>query len=98
MDPKVDSYSGFFDNVKREATGLGDYLKAEAIDEVYVVGLALDWCVKATSLDSEGLGFTTTLIEDASRAVTRKGGRDAVETMRKKGVHIVQSSELLQAD
>ena len=68
-DPGIDSYSGFFDNGRRKATGLGDWLKAQRVDEVLVCGLATDYCVKATAIDAAGLGFRTTLIEDACRGV-----------------------------
>src|SRR5690606_37820350 len=59
MNPEVDSYSGFFDNDYISSTGLGEFLKAKGIVEVDVVGLALDYCVKATALDSQKLGFKT---------------------------------------
>src|SRR5688572_15626086 len=46
IDPALDSYSGFFDNGHRRSTGLGDYLKAAGITDVYILGLATDYCVK----------------------------------------------------
>ncbi|MGH1436487.1 MAG: bifunctional nicotinamidase/pyrazinamidase, partial [Lewinella sp.] len=58
-DPTIDSYSGFFDNDHRKATGMGDWLKEQGIDTVYVMGLATDYCVKFTALDALELGFTT---------------------------------------
>lgn len=69
MNEKIDSYSGFFDNDYTSATGLGDYLKAKGVKEVDVVGLALDYCVKATALDAKKLGFKTAVIVDATKAV-----------------------------
>ena len=45
-DARIDSYSGFFDNGQRKATGLGDYLKREGVTRVFVLGLATDYCVK----------------------------------------------------
>lgn len=68
-DPTVDSYSGFFDNGRHHATGLGDYLKAEGVTDVHVVGLATDYCVKFTALDARSLGFATVVLEDACRGV-----------------------------
>jgi len=98
-DPEIDSYSGFFDNGKRKATGLGNYLKEEGVSEVYVVGLALDYCVKFTALDAQGLGFDTTLIEDASRAVnlSPNDGIDAVQAMKDAGIQVVKGAEVLAA-
>lgn len=68
-NPEVDSYSGFFDNDKKTATGLGDYLKTKGVKEVFVVGLALDYCVKATAIDSQNLGFKTTVLLRGTKAV-----------------------------
>jgi nicotinamidase/pyrazinamidase len=96
-DPKIDSYSGFFDNGHRKATGLGDYLKDKGVTAVYVMGLALDYCVKYTVLDAIELGFDTYLIEDATRAVNlAEGDADkAVSEMEAKGAHIIQSTTIL---
>ncbi len=87
-DPSVDSYSGFFDNGHRVSTGLGEYLKGRDVTEVYVCGLATDYCVKATALDALGLGFKTYLVEDACRGVELCEGdvRRAIDEMRTQGV------------
>jgi len=68
-DPNIDSYSGFFDNGHRKSTGLGEFLKSRNVREVTVVGLATDYCVKFTILDSLAEGFDTIVIEDATKAV-----------------------------
>ena len=90
-DPKVDSYSGFFDNGRRSSTGLGEYLKGQGVTEVCVAGLATDYCVKATALDAVGLGFKTYLVEDACRGVELRPGdvRRAIDEMRQQGVIVV---------
>ncbi|MDB5329369.1 MAG: Nicotinamidase [Phycisphaerales bacterium] len=92
-DPTIDSYSGFFDNGRRKATGLGDYLKEKGATDVYVCGLATDYCVKFTALDARSLGFKTYLIEDASRGVNLKPGdvEAAVEEMARAGVTVTKS-------
>jgi len=94
----IDSYSGFFDNGHRRATGLGDYLKEQGVSEVYVLGLATDYCVKFTALDARSLGFETYLIEDACRGVELAPGDvgRAVEEMRESGVRVMGSRELLE--
>jgi nicotinamidase/pyrazinamidase len=96
-DPSIDSYSGFFDNGRRKATGLGDYLKEKGATDVYVCGLATDYCVKFTALDARSLGFKTFLIEDACRGVNLKPGdvEAAVEEMRRAGVVVVNSDKLV---
>jgi nicotinamidase/pyrazinamidase len=95
-DPRIDSYSGFFDNGRRRSTGLGDFLKARGVNEVYVMGLATDYCVKFTALDAVELGFTTRLIEDGCRGVELKEGDsdNALEEMRQKGVELLRSAEI----
>jgi nicotinamidase/pyrazinamidase len=92
----IDSYSGFFDNGHRKATGLGDYLSGLKVTDVYVCGLATDYCVKFTALDARGIGLNAHLVEDACRGVNLKAGdvEKAVEEMRGAGVEIVRSSDL----
>jgi nicotinamidase/pyrazinamidase len=95
-DATVDSYSGFFDNGHRKSTGLGEYLKGRGVSDVYVCGLATDYCVKFTALDAVDLGFRTHLIEDACRGVELQAGdvRQAIEKMRREGVAVIQAGEL----
>jgi nicotinamidase/pyrazinamidase len=94
-DPAIDSYSGFFDNGHRKSTGLGDYLKGRGITDVYVLGLATDYCVRFTALDARKLGFRTFVVEDGSRGVELRPGdvARAVQEMRDAGVTIVQSAD-----
>jgi nicotinamidase/pyrazinamidase len=93
-DPQIDSYSGFFDNGHRLATGLGDYLRGQGVAEVYLCGLATDYCVKHTALDAVALGLKTHVIPEACRGVNlRTGDADrALEEMRAKGVLPVPAS------
>jgi nicotinamidase/pyrazinamidase len=92
-DPAVDSYSGFFDNGHRRATGLGDWLKAQGVQVVYVGGLATDYCVKFTAMDAVRLGFQTHLITDACRGVNLQPGDvdRAVTEMKAAGVQVLDS-------
>jgi nicotinamidase/pyrazinamidase len=68
-DPAVDSYSGFFDNGRRRATGLGDWLKAQGARDLWICGLATDYCVKFTALDALREGFTVNVLCPACRGV-----------------------------
>ncbi|AFL85038.1 nicotinamidase-like amidase [Belliella baltica DSM 15883] len=68
-NPKVDSYSGFFDNNRQGDTGLSKFLKDQGVQEIFVCGLAEDYCVKFTVLDGLAEGFDVYLILDATRAV-----------------------------
>lgn len=96
VDPLVDSYSGFFDNARRRSTGLEQWLRQRGVVELYVLGLATDYCVKYTALDARALGFRTWLIQDGCRGVERSPGdvQRALEEMRSAGVEVIRSSEL----
>jgi nicotinamidase/pyrazinamidase len=89
-DAAIDSYSGFFDNGRRKATGLGDWLKAQNVDAVDVMGLATDYCVKFTALDAVSLGLKTSLILEGCRGVELKPGDcdKAINEMKAAGVKI----------
>lgn len=96
-DRQVDSYSGFFDNDRRRATGLHEYLQARHVTDVYILGLATDYCVRATALDAARLGYRVQLIEDACRGVNLRShdAADALREMERAGVQRVPSSRWL---
>ncbi len=98
-DERIDSYSGFFDNGQRKATGLGDYLHTEGVRAVYVMGLATDYCVKWTALDAVRLGFQVHLVENGCRGVGLNAGdvQKAIEEMRAAGVRVMRSVEVIHA-
>ncbi len=96
VDIAIDSYSAFFDNQKRRSTGLGDYLSQHAIDELYVAGLATDYCVLYSVQDARALGFKTTVIIDGCRGIDLRAGDvdRAIDVMRDLGVHIKTAEEV----
>ncbi|MBF96707.1 MAG: hypothetical protein CFH34_00230 [Alphaproteobacteria bacterium MarineAlpha9_Bin4] len=65
----IDSYSGFYENDKVTSTGLDGILKSLQIKRVFVVGLALDFCVQYTAIDSAKLGYKTFVIKNATKPV-----------------------------
>lgn len=69
VNSEIDSYSAFFDNSQGGDTGLASFLKEKKVEEVYIVGLATDFCVKSTVLDALKLGFKTCVIEKGCRAI-----------------------------
>jgi len=97
-EPGIDSYSGLFDNGHLKSTGLGEWLKAQGVTEVFVCGLATDYCVKFTAMDAASMGFKTNLIEDASRGVNLRPDdvSDSIAEMKRAGVLIVQSADVLK--
>jgi nicotinamidase/pyrazinamidase len=96
MDPTIDSYSGFFDNGHKKATGLGGYLRDKQVDTVYVAGLAGDYCVFYTILDARLLGLEAVLIKDATRPISQAGFRAALKTMAERGARTVLAAEVLK--
>ncbi len=98
-DRSVDSYSGFFDNGHKKSTGLGGYLKKKGVDDIYVAGLATDYCVKYTALDAAQLGFNTIFLKEASRGVNLQPGDvdKAIEEMINAGVKVVKNGMTMMA-
>jgi len=97
-DDWIDSYSGFFDNEHKKDTGLDEYLKGKEVDQVFIVGLATDYCVKYTALDAVSLGFDTWVITDAVKGVNLQddASAKALEEMEAKGVKLITSQDILQ--
>jgi nicotinamidase/pyrazinamidase len=95
-DPSVDSYSGLHDNGHRKSTGMGEWLRAQGALQLYVLGLATDYCVKYTALDARRDGFAVTLIEDGCRGVELAPGDSerAIEVMRGADVTVIDSGAI----
>ncbi len=94
MDKNIDSYSGFFDNGKRKATGMGDYLKGRGVTAIYVTGLAGDYCVNFTAVDGLELGFESTIITDATRPIDAANFKRVIDEFKTKGGKAIKSAEL----
>jgi nicotinamidase/pyrazinamidase len=96
IDPLIDSYSTFFDNAHRRHTGLADYLKERSIKDIYLLGLALDYCVKYSALDARQLGLNTNVILDGCRGIELEPGDigRALEEMKRAGAVLLKSSDL----
>lgn len=97
-DLLVDSYSAFFDNAHLRATGLGDYLVQAGVTDVYIMGLATDYCVKYSCLDAVQLKFQVYLLQDACRGVELQAGdvAAAVQEMQHAGVRVVGTKDILE--
>lgn len=95
-DAAIDSYSGFFDNDHRTATGLESWLRDHDVHAITLVGLATDYCVKYTALDGISLGFEVTVVSDGCRGVNlQPGDADrALEEMAAAGCRVLTSTEL----
>jgi nicotinamidase/pyrazinamidase len=77
QNPKIDSYSGFYDNGHRASTGMGEWLKSRGVTKLSVAGVATDYCVKFTVLDALADGFQVELITQACRGVNLRAGDEA---------------------
>lgn len=90
--PEVDSYSAFYENDRRTATGLAGYLRGRGFEHLFLCGLATDFCVAYSALDARREGFAATVIEDACRAIDLEGSLAAArEQMTAAGVSFVTS-------
>lgn len=81
------AYSGF-EAVDGADTPLGDWLRERGVDEVDVVGIATDHCVRATALDAVNQGFHTRLLTDLAAGVAETSTAAAVAEMRAAGVEL----------
>lgn len=99
VDSQIDSYSAFFDNAHLRSTGLKEYLHNLGVENVYIMGLATDYCVKYSTLDAIYLGFNVYVIADACRGVDLKSGDvdQAFEDMRRAGVEITCMRQIYEA-
>ena len=97
-NPDMDSYSAFFDNDRKTATGLDALVKFLKLDTVIICGLATDYCVFYSALDSRQLGFKTIVVKDAVAGVDTPAGsvEKAITMMKAHGVDFKTSSDLVE--
>jgi nicotinamidase/pyrazinamidase len=93
-NPDLDSYSGFFDNGHRKSTGLADYLRGRGVTQVYLAGLAADYCVYFSAKDALQEGFEVFFIEDATRAINAEGYQQARADLEQRGARFVAAAEV----
>jgi len=97
-DPAVDSYSALRNNWnprgKRPPTGLTGYLKNQSVREVFVCGLARDFCVRWSAEDAVKEGFRTTVIWDLSRSIDPSSDERLRRKMIARGIKIIDSPDL----
>ena len=100
FDRDIDSYSTFFENDRRTATGLDGWLRQRGFRRIYLSGLATDFCVAWSAEDAVRLGYEVVVIEDACRGigVPLGNGRTTMDEARERlaqlGVRFVGSAEL----
>lgn len=94
-NPRVDSYSGFFENDHSTSTGLSGLLRELGVTRVLLSGLAYDYCVRFTAEDAVREGFEAVVITDASRAIAPNTAAEARDSFGSRGVVEVSAAELL---
>ena len=89
-NPKIDSYSAFFENDKSTTTGLEGYLVKKEIKRLYLCGLAFDYCVFYSALDGINLGFDVFVFQDLTKAINLNNSEKlARKTMIEKGIKLI---------
>lgn len=94
-DPKYDSYSGFEDDNGKK-TQLESLLRKQGITNLFVFGLATDYCVKATALDAKKAGFDVTVVTGLSRGVAPETTEKALEEMKAAGIKVIEEMDYSQ--
>lgn len=96
-DPSIDSYSTFFDNAHRKSTDLDPYLSDYEIENIYLMGLATDYCVLYSALDAVKLGYNCYVIIDGCFGINKNPGdiEKAIDLMKQAGAHIIDSQTIL---
>jgi nicotinamidase/pyrazinamidase len=92
---EIDSYSAFVEADKKSKTGLTGYLKERGLTDVFVCGLATDFCVSWSAVDARAAGLTVSVIEDACRGIDLNGSVAAAwKSMAAAGIKRIQSTDI----
>lgn len=95
FNPKIDSYSAFYENDQKTVTGLSGYLKNRNVTTIYICGLATDFCVKWSAIDGINEGFEVFVVEDATMGINLDNSVEkAWKEMESAGVKRISSCEL----
>ena len=78
-NPRIDSYSAFFENDRKTPTGLDGYFKSLEIENINLVGLATDFCVNYSAQDAAKLGYKVSVLEKMCRAIDFNGSLAAAK-------------------
>lgn len=93
---QIDSYSAFFENDKKTPTGLAGYLRERGFAQLFLAGLAFDFCVLWTADDARRLGFSVAVVEDACRSLDLEGSEaSARASLAAIGAERIAMSDLL---
>jgi nicotinamidase/pyrazinamidase len=92
----IDSYSAFFENDRRTPTGLASYMRERGFRLLYLAGLATDYCVAYSALDTIRAGFDVVVLEDACCGIDLEGSlARAMDEMRRARVTIGSTADVV---
>lgn len=93
----IDSYSAFFDNAHRAATGLHPWLQQRQVQRLIIMGLATDYCVKFSVLDALQLGYEVELLAEGCRGVNLnpQDSQQAIDEMQQAGAKLITLADLI---
>lgn len=94
METGIDSYSAFYDNGHIKATGLAPYLKGRNIDEVFITGLAGDFCVYYSAKDALNEGFNITIVEDAVKSINQQNFLSIKKELTERNANFIISDQI----
>ena len=95
FNPRIDSYSAFFENDRVTPTGLAGYLEERDLTRVFLAGLAYDYCVGYSALDARRLGLPAYILRDACRAIGLNGSAAKIEVeFARAGVSLIECAAL----
>lgn len=87
----VEMYSAFYDPFRVDNSGLATLLRVNGVTHVFVVGLAADYCVKATAEHAKEEGYTTYIVEEGTKPVSPEKWPEVKTGILEKGVQIISS-------
>lgn len=92
-NPDIDSYSAFFENDKKTKTGLSDLLHEKRVKNIYVCGLALDYCCYFTAMDAKSEGYNVFFIKNLSKGIDlpENNIKISLDSMKSAGIEIVDN-------
>ncbi|HEV2484445.1 MAG TPA: bifunctional nicotinamidase/pyrazinamidase [Terracidiphilus sp.] len=95
FNPRIDSYSAFFENDRVTPTGLAGYLDERDLSRAFFAGLAYDYCVGYSALDARRLGLPAFVLRDACRAIDLHSSVAKIEAeFARAGVSVIDSAAL----
>ncbi|MGC1463701.1 MAG: bifunctional nicotinamidase/pyrazinamidase [Terracidiphilus sp.] len=95
FNPRIDSYSAFFENDRATPTGLAGYLEERDLTRIFFAGLAYDYCVGYSALDARRLGLPAFVLRDACRSIDLDGSAARIEAeFARAGVSVIECASL----